>query len=342
MKKVSNHSISRRDTLRLIGAAGATALVGWAGRPAMKFLPSGAGSSSVSASALSCVVRPQLTEGPYFVDEKLNRSDIRTDPSTGTVRPGTPLQLVFNISRVNGATCTDLSGAYVDVWHCDAGGSYSDVRDGGFDTRGQKYLRGYQVTDTNGTAEFLTIYPGWYSGRAVHIHFKIRLFAGSNKTYEFTSQLFFDDSLTDQVYTQSPYNSKGTRNTRNNQDGIYNQGGSQLLLNVTQDGQGYRAVFDIGLEGITETEPPTEPPVITGGFIEGKKLIITGANFATGAKLFMNGIKQKTKNDQSSPATTLIAKKTGKKITVGDTVTLQVKNTDNSLSNEFLYTRSSE
>jgi protocatechuate 3,4-dioxygenase beta subunit len=137
----------------------------------------------------------------------------------------------------------------VDVWHCNAGGVYSDVSDQRFNTVGKKFLRGYQVTDADGVAHFTTIYPGWYSGRAVHIHFKVRSAAGASSSYEFTSQLFFDDSLTDQVLAQSPYASKGTRDTRNADDGIYQQGGSQLVLNVTQTSQGYAATFEIALEG---------------------------------------------------------------------------------------------
>jgi hypothetical protein len=99
-------------------------------------------------------------------------------------------------------------------------------------------------------AQFTTIYPGWYSGRAVHIHFKVRSAAGASSSYEFTSQLFFDDTLTDQVHGQPPYASKGTRDTRNANDGIYQQGGSQLVLNVTQTSQGYAATFDIALENV--------------------------------------------------------------------------------------------
>jgi protocatechuate 3,4-dioxygenase beta subunit len=136
----------------------------------------------------------------------------------------------------------------VDVWHCDALGVYSDVSDAGFNTVGKKYLRGYQVTDANGVARFTTIYPGWYSGRTVHIHFKIRSSASSTSAYEFTSQLFFDDNLTDQVHAQSPYASKGQRDTRNANDGIYRQGGAQLVLDVTASGGGYAATFDIALQ----------------------------------------------------------------------------------------------
>jgi protocatechuate 3,4-dioxygenase beta subunit len=159
------------------------------------------------------VVTPAETEGPYFVDERLNRSDITTDPSGGAAGSGVPLTLIFNVARVNSTSCSTLGGAQVDVWHCDALGVYSDVS--AENTVGQRYLRGYQVTDAQGMVRFQTIYPGWYSGRAVHIHFKIRTFSGSQKTYEFTSQVFLDDSVTDEVYKQAPYNSRSSRNTRN-------------------------------------------------------------------------------------------------------------------------------
>ena len=197
------------------------------------------------------------------------------------------------------------------------------------------------MTDSSGLAQFQTIYPGWYSGRAVHLHFKIRLFTGSQTAYEFTSQLFFDDAVSDQVFTQSPYNAKGIRNTRNTQDGIYNGGGSQLVLNLTQDSQGYSATFDIALQGITVA--PSTPPEITGATVTGKQLIVSGLNFDSSAILFLNGAQQKkTSNDESTPTTLLIARKSGKLISPGQTARLQVRNSDNSLSNEFLFTRAVE
>jgi len=152
--------------------------------------------------------------------------------------------LTFNVSRIAANSCTSLVGATVDIWHCDAAGIYSDVSDAGFNTVGQKFLRGYQVTDANGLAQFTTIYPGWYSGRAVHIHFKIRTTTTAGQSYEFTSQLFFDDALSDQVFTQAPYAGKGQRNTLNSNDGIYS---ADLLLAVAQTAQGYAATFTIGL-----------------------------------------------------------------------------------------------
>jgi protocatechuate 3,4-dioxygenase beta subunit len=242
--------LSRREVLTLLGGSGAALLAACAPGALASPSPtvsaqqtSTAATTAASAAATtlpSCIVRPALTEGPYFVDEKLDRSDIRLDPGTGAVRPGALLTLTFLVSRVSGSACTALSGAVVDVWHCDALGVYSDVDN----TRGQKFLRGFQTTDASGTAKFTTIYPGWYQGRAVHIHFKIRPTSSS----EFTSQLFFDDALSTQVFAQSPYSQKGTQGiTRNSADGIYQQSGGKLLLNVTKSGDAYASTFDIGL-----------------------------------------------------------------------------------------------
>ena len=104
------------------------------------------------------------------------------------------------------------------------------------------------MSDETGLARFTTIYPGWYPGRTVHIHFKIRGDTPSGSGYEFTSQLFFDDQLTDQVFTSQPYAAQGERNTRNATDSIYSNGGHQLTLSLTPTGDGYAATFDIGLQ----------------------------------------------------------------------------------------------
>jgi protocatechuate 3,4-dioxygenase beta subunit len=178
------------------------------------------------------------------VAEDLVRSDVRSDPSSGALKPGTPLVLTFDVSQVSSGACTPLPGATVEIWQCDATGVYSDVADPGFNTKGQKFLRGAQVTDASGACTFTTIYPGWYSGRAIHIHFKVR----PTQNAAFTSQLFFDDALSDQVLAQAPYASKGKRDTPNSRDSIFRDGGSQLLLSVIQSGQGYAATFPIAMD----------------------------------------------------------------------------------------------
>ncbi|MDQ2934907.1 MAG: intradiol ring-cleavage dioxygenase [Chloroflexota bacterium] len=251
--------LTRREVLTLLGAGTGVALLAACVPGALtgsSLSPSASASASLPAASASgqaaaipsCIVRPELTEGPYYVDEGLNRSDIRSDPASGNVRQGAGLALAFAVSRINGSSCTPFEGAIVDVWHCDALGTYSDVQDPSGSTVGQKFLRGYQLTNAAGMAAFTTIYPGWYSGRAVHIHFKVRTEPASGSGLEFTSQLFLDDSLTDTVHQRDPYASKGQRDTRNADDGIFGSGGDQLSLNVRQAGDGYAATFEIGVQ----------------------------------------------------------------------------------------------
>jgi protocatechuate 3,4-dioxygenase beta subunit len=233
---------SRRDVLRRLGGLGALVLLDC----------SGTGANSASASrAGTCVLDPTLTKGPYWVDEKLDRSDIRADTnnqSSPNPRPGLPLALQVTVLAYASGGCSPLKGAQVDIWHTDAGGIYSDAQ--ALATVGQNFLRGFQKTDANGIAKFTTIYPGWYSGRAVHIHVKVRMFdASSNATTEATTQVFFDDSVTDGVCrSASPYTQRGVPDTTNARDAYYvNQ--TELLLNLQGNAaSGYSGSITLGVQ----------------------------------------------------------------------------------------------
>jgi protocatechuate 3,4-dioxygenase beta subunit len=274
--------LSRREVLALLGSAGATVLVGCGTAQTSTSATASAGTgtsdgataaptlnaeaqtaeaiganpsaqasqaaevataevANATVAVPACVVRPEVTEGPYYVDVDFIRSDIRTDNATGEAQPGAPLVLSFNVSQVSDSSCAPLQGATVEIWHCNAEGAYSGVSDPGFDTTDQTWLRGAQVTDASGVATFTTIYPGWYPSRAVHIHFKV----SPSENAVFTSQLFFDEALSDEVFSQEPYAAKGQRNTLNSTDSIYQE---LLLLSATASGDGYAATFDIGID----------------------------------------------------------------------------------------------
>ena len=234
--------LSRREVVRLIGGGGVAAMFGGAAAA----WPVRADGPQNAAPMPGCVVKPEQTEGPYFVDQQLVRSDIRIEPSTRAAKDGVPLALALTVFDVSNGQCRPLPGATVDVWQCDAQGVYSGVEDPGFSTAGQKFLRGAQTTDANGGAQFTTIHPGWYQGRAIHIHFKIRTQAAGTP-WEFTSQWYFDEALNDRILADPRYAKPGQRTT-NATDGIFRNGGDRLLLAPAASGAGYAAVFGIVLD----------------------------------------------------------------------------------------------
>lgn len=175
--------------------------------------------------AASCSLTVEQTEGPYYFDADRVRSDIRED------RDGTRLRLALRV--LDASSCEPIPDAVVDVWHADAGGSYS-----GFDgasTR-TRYLRGAQVTNREGVAELTTIYPGWYPGRTPHIHAKVHL----DSATALTTQLYFDDDVSARVYERSPYSERGGPDQGNAADGIFD---ASLVMTVKADGDGYVGVM---------------------------------------------------------------------------------------------------
>jgi protocatechuate 3,4-dioxygenase beta subunit len=175
----------------------------------------------------TCTLTPEQTEGPYYFDVDSIRSDIRED------REGVRLRLVLRVRDAE--RCEPIRGAVVDIWHCDAAGSYS-----GFEEEGT-FLRGTQVTDADGVVEFTTVYPGWYRGRTVHIHAKVHL----DRRTVLTTQLYFDEEVTAAVYEREPYSADTGRDTFNDSDGIFDE---RTVLSLSPEGGGYRGVISFDVE----------------------------------------------------------------------------------------------
>jgi protocatechuate 3,4-dioxygenase beta subunit len=230
--------ISRRRALLRLGGVAATAL-GAGAWGAKEFLETedaeaaGTGPAAVASGLVSCVLAPEMTEGPYYVEGDKVRRNITEG------KPGVPLTLRLTVVDVS--TCKPIKGAAVDIWHCDAGGVYSGTA--AQSTENLTFLRGIQRTDRNGLAIFKSIYPGWYPGRTVHIHLKVYL--GGNTVH--TGQLFFPDTLTDVVYRRSPYNQRPNRDPRNASDSIFRNGGRRSLLKLAKSGSGYVGRITMGV-----------------------------------------------------------------------------------------------
>lgn len=212
--------ITRRGSLLKLGGIAAAALGASSWRAAAE--ADGAGPAAVASGALTCVLAPEQTEGPYYVPSAKVRRDV-TEGKRGTL-------LMLQLRVVDASTCKALKGASVDIWHCDANGVYSGVQA----SQGTTFLRGIQKTDANGVATFKTIYPGYYPGRTVHIHVKVHL--GGNVVH--TGQLYFADATTDSVYRAAPYSSRPARAMRNAADSIYRNGGKRSQLTVRKRSAG--------------------------------------------------------------------------------------------------------
>src|SRR2546427_3460333 len=212
--------LTRRGSLVRLGGFLATA-VGAAG---LKIETSeGAGPAAVASGAVSCVLTPEQTEGPYYIANEAVRRNITEG------RPGVPLLLRAFV--VSASTCRPIKSAAVDIWHADAGGVYSGFGSG---AASRTFMRGIQRTNARGLALFRTVYPGWYQGRTVHIHVKVHL--GGNVVH--TGQLYFPDTVTDAVSRNPPYSSRGNRDVRNAADSIFRTGGSKSLLSVRRQSSG--------------------------------------------------------------------------------------------------------
>ncbi len=236
-----------RGALLKLGGLSITALVTGTGR---SLNVARAASETAVSNAPSCVLSPEMTQGPYYIPREKIRSNIKEG------KPGTPLQLRLTV--VDAATCKPIKGAAVDIWHCDAGGIYAgfmSASSGGppggnsGPTDKRTFLRGIQRTNARGLASFLTVYPGWYRGRTVHIHVMVHLGGVVVGHIVHTGQLFFSDTLTSKVFATGVYRARASaRDTFNRTDSIYAAGGAQSTLSMNHDGHGgYIGTITLGV-----------------------------------------------------------------------------------------------
>jgi protocatechuate 3,4-dioxygenase beta subunit len=236
------------------GATAATLAVGAAAPEAPTADKANAGHSAPVAAAAVCTLTKEMTEGPYYLDGALVRADITES------KPGVPLKLALTV--VDDDTCAPLSGALVEIWHCDALGEYSGFvgNNGHSEPDDGSFLRGGVLTNSSGVANLTTIYPGWYRGRCIHIHLKVHTgvtltsdgsFTGGRELH--TGQLFFNETITTAVAKISPYSTNTVTRTTLAQDSIYDDGGAASgLLTLTALGStaasGYTGTLTVGVE----------------------------------------------------------------------------------------------
>jgi protocatechuate 3,4-dioxygenase beta subunit len=227
--------LARRQALKAMGGAGLGLVFGCGSSPTS---PTGTTTSTTTAttgttSSAACAVAPNETIGPYPSLADFFRSDIRED------RTGTVLTLTLKI--VNAAAgCAPVANANVEIWHTDVAGTYSQY---GSQTA-RTFLRGIQTTNANGEVVFTTIYPGWYQGRATHIHVEVTVAGRSVKA----TQMAFPESINNAVYASPLYASRGPNPMSNLSDGIFADSlSSELVTPVGSPTSGYTASWQIGI-----------------------------------------------------------------------------------------------
>lgn len=196
-------------------------------------------------TSTGCSATPSETAGPYPYDLSKNSAIFRTDITEG--KTGIPLTLTLTIVNSNNS-CAAISGARVDIWHCDKDGYYSEYSEPGYlgtqDNTGKTFLRGIQLSDSSGQVKFTTIYPGWYTSRVTHIHVEVFV----NSVLKLTTQLAFPDSLNTTVYNSSLYSAHGQNSTTNSNDNVFSDSYNSELVTITGDTtNGYAATFKVGV-----------------------------------------------------------------------------------------------
>jgi protocatechuate 3,4-dioxygenase beta subunit len=231
---MSTTKIGRREALGVIGAAGAALAFGCGGSsPTSPATTATSATVDTTSTNATCAVTPSETAGPFPSLTDLFRSDIR-EGKTGTL-----LNLTVKVVNTTSA-CATVSGANVEIWHVDAAGNYSE-----YGTQAtQTFLRGIQTTNSNGEVTFTTIFPGWYQGRATHIHVEVTIGGVSRKV----TQIAFPESVNNTVYGTGAYASRGANPLSNSSDSIFADSLASELVTPTGDPTGgYTASFQVGI-----------------------------------------------------------------------------------------------
>jgi protocatechuate 3,4-dioxygenase beta subunit len=230
---VTTKRINRREAIGAIGAAAGAAIAFGCSNSATSPSATTTTDTTTGSTNSACAVTPTETLGPYPSVTDIFRSDIR-ETKTGTV-----LTLTIKVVNVN-ANCAAVSGANVEIWQCDATGNYSEY---GMQTS-LTYLRGIQTSNANGDVTFTTIYPGWYQGRATHIHVEVTIGGVSRKV----TQIAFPESINNAVYATGVYASRGSNPMSNLSDGIFADSlSSELVTPVGAPTSGYAAAFQVAI-----------------------------------------------------------------------------------------------
>ncbi|MFD2521213.1 dioxygenase family protein [Emticicia soli] len=201
--------------------------------------------SGTGTSTGSCTTTASETEGPFPTK---NPSSLVTNDITSD-RAGTKLTVKITIQNKNNS-CAALANAFVDIWHCDAAGNYSEYGGTGMQSTNYTnvhFLRGRQTTDSSGVVNFTTIYPGWYSGRAVHIH--VHVYNSSGKSLLVT-QIAFPEDVSKVVFAQGVYATHGQADTTNARDNVFGDGVTTEMSTVTgSPSAGYALTHTIVVNG---------------------------------------------------------------------------------------------
>jgi len=249
----------KRFLTRSLGIAGLSAVL----IDACRKTEVSSSATPVTSTDGECIVSPTETEGPFpytsdgntrsEISNPLDRVDIRMNSSDGAIQAGLPLSIIITIVNVNN-NCALVPDVRVDLWHCNRNGFYSGYgnQSGGLNGTansylGENWLRGYQLTDSNGQVKFTTIYPGWYQGRATHIHFEVYV----NNVMKKTTQLTFPETISDAVHITSLYSAHGINPIRNASDSVFGDSTTDLANEYfTMTGNttnGYAALHQIGI-----------------------------------------------------------------------------------------------